>query len=182
MEFFKRSSQKLRLEAEYVLIYFLLTLSAAILTLAMITRLPPPLGIIRVSLSCSSLIRRHSAFRDFTFLFFIHALALFLKTRLMLTLIFIELVYKKLNIRHVLDAKTLTDRVNLDLKLLFGGSVHTALQRIIVDQELCLINQEAEHLLHALVLLTSCVLVLGANTLVVDQLALRMSVSVCGVL
>ena len=97
---------------------------------------------------------------------------------MLLLILLLEAVHhinQQLHISHVLNPNALANRINLDLKLLFRRGILAALHGFIVDQIGGFCDQETEHLLHALVLLTSVVLVLGANTLVIDELRFGLS-------
>ncbi len=84
-------------------------------------------------------------------------------------------IHKQLHISHVLNANAFANRINLNLELLFGCGILTALHSFIIDKISGFGDQESEHLLHALILLTSRVLVLGTNTLVIDELRFGLS-------
>ena len=90
----------------------------------------------------------------------------------MLLLVLVEHVDQKLDIVHVLDSKRLPHGVNLDLELLFSVNALAALNSLVVDKVWRLDDQEAENLLHALILFAGRILVPGSNTLVIDELAL----------
>ena len=96
----------------------------------------------------------------------------------MLLLELVENVDEKLNVVHVLDAERLADGVDLDLESLLCISTGTSLQTLVIDQIWCLSDQEAEHLLHSLILLPSGILVLRGNALVVIDLALGLGLLV----
>jgi len=95
-----------------------LTLTLAI-DRALVADLAPSCSVISRSLRLS-LIVRHSTCLNISQLFLFHALAFFLKHSLVRVLVLVQLVDKKLNIIHVVDAKTLANGVNLDFELLFG--------------------------------------------------------------
>ncbi len=102
-------------------------------------------------------------------------LPLFSHFILILLLEAVHHINEELHIGHVLNANALAHGINFDFKLFFGRGVNAALHSFIIDQISGFCDQEAEHLLHALVLLTSSVLVLGANTLVIDELGFGLS-------
>lgn len=96
-------------------------------------------------------------------------------------MLFLELVKnvnKEFNILHVFNAETLADGIDLDLELLLRASIHASLNCFIVDKIRGLRDQEPKDLLHSLVLLPSRILVFGANTLVIDQLGLRLGLGI----
>ena len=119
-----------------------------------------------------------ATFLLFLLLLFLHALAFLLESLLVLLLVLVHHVHQELDIVHVLDAKRLPHGVNLDLELLFCIDALAALNSLVVDQVWRLDDQEAEYLLHALILFAGRILISGSNTLVVDELALRLGLSV----
>ena len=175
MEFFEGGSEQLSVQSELVLVDFLLFATGLPLGIAIKSRLVARL--LRVGQRVDLGLWVDAAFLLFLLLFFLHALALILKRLFMFLLVLVEHVHEQLDIGHVLYSERLAHGVNLDLKLLFRIDALAALHRLIVDQVGRLHDQEAEHLLHALILFACRVLVPRRNTLVVNEFALRLSLS-----
>ena len=176
VELFEGGSEQLSIQSELVLVNFLLF--AASLTFGSAVKCGFVARLLGVSEGSRLRLWVVATFLLLLLLLFLHTLAFFLERLLMLLLELVEHVDQELDVVHVLDAERLSHGVNLDLELLFGIDSLAALQSLVIDEVWCLNDQEAEHLLHALILFAGRILIPGSNTLVVDELALRLGLSV----
>ena len=176
VELFEGGSEQLSIQSELVLVNFLLF--AASLTFGSAVKSSFVACLLGVGEGARLRLWVVATFLLLLLLLFLHALAFLLERLLMLLLVLVEHVDQELNVVHVLDTERLSHGVNLDLELLFGIDALAALQSLVVNEVWRLNDQEAEHLLHALILFAGRILVSGSNTLVVDELALRLGLSV----
>ena len=170
VELFEGGSEQLSIQSELVLVNFLLF--AASLTFGSAVKSGFIACLLGVGERAGLRLWVVATFLLLLLLLFLHALAFLLEPLLMLLLVLVEHVDQEFDIVHVLDAERLPHGVNLDLELLFGIDALAALHSLVVDKVWRLSDQEAEHLLHALILFAGRILVSGSNTLVVDKLAL----------